>query len=116
MPPDRPSAADLDVDARFLLANERTLLAWTRTSLTLMAGGVGLAALAEGVPGRRVLAALLVVVGVAAQAAGAVRHRSADRALRRGDLPVVGTAPALLSVAVALVGALVAAGLLREGV
>ena len=35
------SSADLDVDARFLLANERTLLAWVRTSLTLLAAGVG---------------------------------------------------------------------------
>ena len=35
------SSADLDVDARFLLADERTLLAWVRTSLTLLAAGVG---------------------------------------------------------------------------
>ena len=31
---------DLDIDIRFLLANERTLLAWVRTGLTLIAGGV----------------------------------------------------------------------------
>jgi putative membrane protein len=35
--------ARLDIDVRFLLANERTLLAWLRTALTLMAGGVALA-------------------------------------------------------------------------
>ena len=30
-----------DPDARFLLANERTLLAYVRTALTLQAGGIG---------------------------------------------------------------------------
>ena len=34
---------DLDIDIRFLLANERTLLAWIRTALTLIAGGVAVA-------------------------------------------------------------------------
>ena len=33
------SPADLDVDARFLLANERTLLAWVRTSIAVAALG-----------------------------------------------------------------------------
>ena len=37
----------MDVDARFLLANERTLLAWVRTSLTLLAAGVGTLQLIE---------------------------------------------------------------------
>lgn len=40
----------LDVDVRFLLANERTLLAWVRTSLTIQAGGIALAALHHNQP------------------------------------------------------------------
>ncbi|MFC7482946.1 YidH family protein [Luedemannella flava] len=39
-----------DIDVRFLLANERTLLAWLRTALALMAGGVALAQLAHDRP------------------------------------------------------------------
>jgi putative membrane protein len=95
---------DLDVDARFLLANERTLLAWVRTALTLIASGVGLHQLADDVHGRTWMSAALVAAGIAAGAAGGARFRSADRALRRHELPAVGRAPYLLVGAVVVVG------------
>lgn len=91
----------LDVDARFLLANERTLLAWVRTSLTLLAAGVGTLALVQDRwrtgPGIGLLA-----VGVAAALAGLLRYRSADLAIRRGVLPPAGQGPVLLAGAVAV--------------
>jgi putative membrane protein len=37
--------ADEEPDYRFTLANERTLLAWVRTALALIGGGVALRAL-----------------------------------------------------------------------
>ena len=37
----------IDIDVRFLLANERTLLAWIRTAVTLQAGGLAVTQLAE---------------------------------------------------------------------
>lgn len=37
----------LDVDARFLLADERTLLAWVRAALTLLAAGFAVQELAS---------------------------------------------------------------------
>lgn len=40
-----------DPDPRFTLANERTFLAWVRTSLALLAGGIGLDAFVVGLPG-----------------------------------------------------------------
>ena len=38
-----------DPDPRFTLANERTFLAWIRTSLALVAGGIGLDTFVSGV-------------------------------------------------------------------
>jgi putative membrane protein len=96
---------ELDVDARFLLANERTLLAWVRTALTLIASGVALHQLAGQVGGRTVLSVALVAAGVAAGAAGGLRFQAADQALRRHELPAVGRAPYVLVGAVVLVGA-----------
>ena len=94
----------LDVDARFLLANERTLLAWVRTSLTLLAGGLGTLQLLDkrwrDIPGFG-----LLVLGAAAALVGLLRYRQADRSIRTGQLPPSGHGPAVLAVAVACVGA-----------
>ena len=43
-----------DPDPRFSLANERTFLAWIRTTLALLAAGVALEAVEEGGIFRRV--------------------------------------------------------------
>lgn len=52
-------------DPRFSLANGRTFLAWTRTSLAFMAGGVALEVLDVPMapPLRLVIAVLLTVLG-----------------------------------------------------
>ena len=99
--------ADVDVDARFLLANERTLLAWVRTALTLLAAGVALAQLGHETSGRTVLATAVIVLGVCAATAGALRYRAADRAIRRAALPPPGWAPLAMAVSVAVIGVLV---------
>lgn len=72
-------------DPRFTLANERTFLAWIRTSLALIAGGVALAELGPHLEPRP----LRVVLSVAPVLTGAVlsllahRHwRGVDAALR----------------------------------
>lgn len=104
-------AADrLDVDARFFLANERTLLAWVRTSLALLAAGFAVEQFASEGRGRTVLALGLLVAGTAAVVAGGLRYRSADRAIRAGRLPGSGRSPYALVVGVALL-ALIAATL-----
>lgn len=84
----------LDVDTRFLLANERTLLAWIRTALTMQAGGIALAHFVSD-------SALGFATGITAIIAGAVfavigyrRFRAADKAIRTGQLPHLDKGPA----------------------
>jgi putative membrane protein len=76
-----------DPDYRFSLANERTFLAWIRTSLALLAGGIAVVQLAPDLGPRplrlAVGVALIVISGVIA---GAAHHRwaGAERAMRLG--------------------------------
>jgi putative membrane protein len=101
-------------DARFSLANERTFLAWVRTALALLAGGVALEALDLPVEPHLRLAAsvLLLALGIAAPVQAWFGWARAERALReRRPLP----APVLsgpLAAGVALAGVLVLLGLL----
>ncbi|XXN00409.1 hypothetical protein ABUV78_02793 [Clavibacter nebraskensis] len=77
--------AGAEPDVRFTLANERTFLAWIRTSLALIAGGVALEALGLGLqPGFRLAASIvLIVTGIAAPAQAWVGWMRTERALRR---------------------------------
>ena len=82
-------------DPRFTLANERTFLAWIRTSLAFLAGGLALEAFAiEAFPGplRKALAVLLVAIGMLISAGAAVRWASVESSMRHGKplpLPVI---------------------------
>ena len=73
-----------DPDPRFSLANERTFLAWVRTSLGMLAGGVALHAL--GLPEtqwlRTGLAIALVLLGGLTCAFALVRWARVERAMR----------------------------------
>jgi putative membrane protein len=82
-PPSVYSSGD-EPDPRFSLANERTYLAWLRTSLALMACGVALEALGSQLhPGLRLAAALLLVVsGALGPVFAWFGWMSAERALR----------------------------------
>jgi putative membrane protein len=90
-------------DPRFSLANERTFLAWIRTSVGLVAGGVVLETLTlDGPSGlQSTLAVSLVLLGLVGAALAWVRWAVAERAMRL-DRPVPGTA-ALAWLALALV-------------
>ncbi len=78
-------------DPRFTFANERTFLAWIRTSLALVAGGVGVDAFADELAAwsRTALAATLIAFGAVVAASSYARWRRAEMALRRREaLPV----------------------------
>ncbi|KEI43159.1 YidH family protein [Saccharopolyspora rectivirgula] len=108
-----------DPDPRFTLANERTFLAWIRTSLALMASGVGvesLNAVATPSPLRTVLAVVLLLSGVLAAVTAFTRWFRTERALRRGvSLPPFQLAP-VLGCGLALVGVAALVLLLVTGI
>jgi putative membrane protein len=95
-------------DPRFTLANERTFLAWIRTSLALLAGGIAVEAFTSDlfVPEvRKTIAILLLVLAMVIGAGAFVRWLNVERAMRqKAPLPLPLIAPIL-----AVGGAVVAA-------
>src|SRR4051794_8843902 len=104
-------AGDATPDYRFSLANERTFLAWVRTGLAFIGGGLAAAELLPEGRLRILLAIALLAIG------GVISVRSVDhwarveRAIRRGDRLPPSRFPATLALVVA-VGAAVLVGIL----
>src|SRR3954466_19420 len=103
-PPEEPADHP---DYRFTLANERTLLAWLRTGLALVAGGVATATYAPDLGvrwGSPALALALVLIGLGTAVGGYLRWRGNEAAIRANrPLPESWLAPALVSVLAAIV-------------
>lgn len=97
-------------DPRFTLANERTFLAWIRTSLALLAGGIAIEAFTSDLflePVRKSLAVVLLVLGMLLSAGAAVRWLRVERSMRnKAPLPLPLIVP-LLAGAGALAAAVV---------
>jgi putative membrane protein len=95
-------------DPRFTLANERTFLAWIRTSLALLAGGIAVEAFTSDlfIPEiRKTVAILLLLLAMALGAGAFFRWLGVERAMRhKTPLPLPVLAP-LLAVGGALVAA-----------
>ncbi len=119
---DLPAATKLAVD-RTRLAHERTLMAWVRTSTSLISFGFTIykffqylsenrqGAAAETLIGPRGFALLMIGIGLAALILATVEHRRGLRALRAeygGDL----VAYSIATVIAALIGLLGVLGLL----
>ncbi len=102
------ASESFDPDVRFLLANERTLLAWVRTGLTLQAGGFALAHFSTGSPSGVVTGIAAIVLGGFMAVVGYNRFRVADRAIRANRLPPIGNAPALQVVSVVVIAIVLA--------
>lgn len=102
-------------DYRFSFANERTFLAWIRTALALLAGGVALDAIRLTIPSRlqTALASMLVVLGLVCAVVSWVRWARAERSMRH-DEALPGSVLGLLLTAAVVIGA--AAILLAWGV
>jgi len=105
---------DNEPDYRFTLANERTFLAWARTALALLAGGVAVGQLfATGMDevGRRVLGIACVVLATTVAIGAFTRWRQVQVAMRRND-PLPGSLMVRLTVIGICVSAVICAVLI----
>ncbi|PQZ86980.1 hypothetical protein CQ018_18255 [Arthrobacter sp. MYb227] len=99
-------------DARFTLANERTFLAWIRTALAFLAGGIALEAFAvDSFPTsfRTGIAVLLVVIGMLISLGAAVHWRRIEMSMRLNKplpipliIPILGFGGAVAAAVVAV--------------
>jgi inner membrane protein YidH len=102
--PGGPSAHPTHPDYRFSLANERTLLAWLRTALALVAGGVAMTQFVPelGVPGGGPAVSVGLLVG------GLVTALTGHRRYLRNERAIAADEPLPVSTAAAWVTGLVA--------
>lgn len=86
-------------DPRFSLANERTFLAWIRTAMALLAGGIAIEAFAIDIfePAvRKGISLLLLVLGMFVSGGAFMRWLGVERAMRHSrPLPMPLIAPVL---------------------
>jgi putative membrane protein len=106
-------------DYRYSLANERTVLAWIRTGLALVAGGLAAAQFLPPLPIahlREAIAIALLLLG-GAVAVRAVDHWArSERAMRQGhDLPA-SRFPAVLAILVGIGALLLAVAVVVQAI
>jgi inner membrane protein YidH len=104
-------------DPRFTLANERTFLAWTRTSLALLATGLAIAEFLRSQPRgvRLAIGIPLMLLAALISARSFGRWESVERALRmHRPLPYSGF-PRLIGAAIAVITVAAAVLLLVNG-
>jgi putative membrane protein len=95
-----------DPDPRFTMANERTFLAWNRTALAFIAGGLAVEqVLHASRVGRLLVSIPLIVLGAAMGVAGYIRWRANEDAMKAGQPVVESRMPKLLAVAFVLLAA-----------
>jgi putative membrane protein len=93
-------------DPRFTMANERTFLAWNRTALAYIAGGLAIEQFLDASRAARLLVSIpLIVLGGFVGVAGYVRWRTSEDAMSAGAPVEASRVPAMLAVAFVLIAA-----------
>lgn len=108
-------ADEQNPDVRFSLANERTLLAYQRTSIGLMAAAIAVVHFFGDGALVFILAAVLLVTGVIAAVGGYVQYRRTDTAIREGRTVDSGLTAHFVSLALLLCLAIAAAYVIVHG-
>jgi inner membrane protein YidH len=113
-PADTPRPeAEREPDARFTFANERTFLAWSRTALALVVGGLAVAQLLPPFPGvpwaRHLIGVPLIFLGAALALLSYAEWQANQRALRRGGPMRRSLLPLFLAGTIAVIALLAAA-------
>ena len=110
-----PRAVGRDPDPRFTMANERTYLAWNRTALALIGGGLAAGQLLDfdSRATRLIVALPPIVLGLALALMSYRRWEANERAMRL-DEPLPTGAPRLLAIGVAVVGVIVTVALVVD--
>lgn len=105
-------------DARFVLANERTFLAWSRTSLALLVAGAAIGQVVDriGALPSVAIGGLLAAMGVGAALQGLRRWRRVESALRDDRPPPRAEGVAYLAHSLAIVAAITTVALVSGGV
>jgi len=92
---------ETEPDYRFTLANERTFLAWIRTALALLAGGVAVSQFylpRGGSAFHDTLGAVCILLAALVAVGALLRWRSVQSAMRRAvPLPASRLAPAVVA-------------------
>ena len=106
--PHDPRAVGDEPDYRFTLANERTFLAWIRTALALVAGGLAAVSLLPDVSGSELLGIVLLAMSFVTAATAYGRWARNERSMRLGEPLPASRLPMLVAIGTAVVAVVAA--------
>jgi len=101
-------------DYRFTLANERTFLAWIRTALALVAGGLAAVGLLDEFRGGEALGIALLVLSFATAATAYRRWALNERSMRLDEPLPRSRLPMMMAIGTAIVGIMAAVVLVLD--
>lgn len=102
--PADPREFGKDPDYRFTLANERTFLSWIRTSLALVAGGLGAVVVLRDIRGVEILGIMVLALAFVTASTAFRRWSLNERAMRLDEPLPASNLPQMTAIGVALIG------------